>query len=669
MASVTWRSSNSNAPYVTLYITQDSQNVNDNTSRLLYELILYRPLSVSSSSSKSYSIYVNGSKVASGSTTIGGSGRKEIKSGYVTVGHNSDGTKTVSFSFSLQMDITFSGSWIGTVSGSSSTSLTTIPRKSSLSVSNGTLGSSLTLSINRASSSFNHRITYDCGSYHDTIVEQTSSTSISWTPPLNLSNANTTGTNVSITLNLATYNGSTYLGYTTKTISCSIPTSVKPSISSVTVGSDPSTDLTNYNGYIKNRTKATFNISASTAYSSAIVSYKVVLNNVTYNSSSNSITSNVLTTAGSLTATITVTDKRGRSASTTRTLTVLDYTNPVIQVMQLARCDEYGVESNDDTASHCKLTYKFVTTALNNNNSVSYSYAYKKTTDSNYTTVPITFNAFTQEGSVVFAAATDYSYNVRLIAEDDFKTVTKAMNLSSANTIMNWLANGLGMAIGKVAELSGYLEIGYKTMFKDEIFMDTYSDEEKNFYFSNNANREGRTFATDGVYPHNCKVYGGNGLSRVGLGFYDVVNSKRILAYDDVNKQILTAVPLYFNDENNFESNTLPNNNIVSMSNGYICNEGYVCKWGAFVMFNIYMRSTSGIGGGNIGNIKLGNLTEKYRPVYSMALTSAGAGPICSGQIYTSGDFHLAATQEAIAASSSGSTFCLAGCWLSNFTT
>ena len=173
MASITWRGSNSNAPYVTLYLTQSSQSVNDNTSKLLYELILYRPLSISSGASKSYSININGSKVASGTTTIGGSGRKEIKSGYVTVSHNSDGTKSVSFSFSMQIDITFSGSWIGTVSASGSTSLTTIPRKSSLSVGNGTLNSSQTISISRASSSFAHTITYKCGSYSGTIANKT----------------------------------------------------------------------------------------------------------------------------------------------------------------------------------------------------------------------------------------------------------------------------------------------------------------------------------------------------------------------------------------------------------------------------------------------------------------------------------------------------------------
>lgn len=673
MASVTWRSSNSNAPYATLYITQDSQSVNDNTSRLLYELILYRPLSVSSSASKSYSIYVNGSKVASGSTTIGGSGRKEIKSGYITVGHNADGTKTVSFSFSLQMDITFSGSWIGTVSGSTSTSLTTIPRKSSLSAGNGTLGVTQNLTISRASSSFWHTITYKCGSYSGTLADanMTNATTISFTPGYTLANTNTTGTSVSITLTLYTYNGrnGTLLGSVSKTITASIPSDVKPAISSVTVGSNPNADLTTYNGYIKNRTKATFNISASIAYGSAIASYKVVLNGSTYNSSSNSITSNVLTTAGSLTATITVTDKRGRSASTTRTLTVLDYTNPVIQVMQLARCDEYGVESNDDTASHCKLTYKFVTTVLNNNNSVSYSYAYKKTTDSNYTTVPITFNTYTQEGSVVFAAATDYSYNVRLIVEDDFKTVTKAMNLSSANTIMNWLANGLGMAIGKVAELSGYLEIGYKTMFKDSISMDAYSDAEKNFYYINNACREERTFESDGVYPHHFSMYGASGASKIGLGLYDELHQERYLACDDYDRALILGRPTYFHDEPFFESNALPNGSILSMSSGYICNEGYIYKWGAFVCFYVYLRSTSDIGSGNIANIKLGNLAAKYRPIYAMSLSSGNSGPICVGQVNTNGDVYLSATQSSITASTSTTSFCLAGCWLSNFTT
>lgn len=667
MASVSWRGSNSNAPYVTLYLTQVSQNVNDNTSRLLYELILYRPLSISSGASKSYSINVNGSKVASGTTTIGGSGRKEIKSGYVTVSHNSDGTKSVSFSFSMQIDITFSGSWIGTVSASGSTSLTTIPRKSSLSVGNGTLNSSQTISISRASSSFTHTITYKCGSYSGTIANKTSSTSVSWTPSLTLANANTTGTSVSVTITLTTYNGSTSLGSVSKTISCSIPSSVKPSINSVSVGSNPSGHLSTYGAYIRNRTKATFSISASTSYGSAISSYKVTVSGSTYSSSSNSLTTNNLTSTGSLTATITVTDKRGRSASTTKTLTVLDYAQPVINTAKLERCDQDGTLNS--RGSYCKLSYKITTTALNNSNSKSYSYKIKTVTDAEYTTVSLPNTDYVQENFVIFPASISNSYNIIVTATDDFATTTKLLTLSAGSAIMNWLANKLGMAIGKVAELSGFLEIGYKTMFKDEVYMDTYSDVEKNFYYGNTAYREGRTFENDGVYPHLFSIYGANAASKIGLGLYDELRQERYLACDDYDKVLIAGKPLYFHDDPFFESNALPDSNVLSMSSGYICNEGYIHKWGAFVCFYVYLRSTSDIDSGNIANIKLGNLAAKYRPVYAMSLSSGNSGPICVGQVNTNGDVYLSATHSSITASSSTTSFCLAGCWLSNFTT
>jgi len=667
MASVTWRSSNSNAPYVVLYLSQSSQNVNNNTSTLLYELYLYRPYSISSSASKSYSINVNGSRVASGTTTIGGSGRKEIKSGYVTVSHNSDGTKSVSFSFSMQIDITFSGSWIGTVSGSSSMTLGTIPRKSSLSVGNGTLNNSQTISISRASSSFTHTITYKCGSYSGTIANKTSSTSVSWTPPLTLANANTTGTSVSATITLTTYNGSSSLGSVSKNITYNIPSSVKPSINSVTVGSNPAEHLSTYGGYIRNRTKATFSISASTSYGSAIASYKVVVNGGTYSSSSSSITSNNLTSAGSLTATITVTDKRGRTDSTTRTLTVLDYAPPVIDLAKLERCDQDGTLNS--RGSYCKLSYKITTTALNNNNSKNYSYKIKLITDAEYTTVALPNTDYVEENFVVFPASISNSYNIIVSAVDDFATTTKFLTLSAGSAIMNWLANKLGMAIGKVAELSGFFEIGYKTMFKDEVYMDTYSDVEKNFYYSNSAHREGRTYENDGVYPHHFKIYGANGASKIAMGLYDELRQERYLACDDYNKVVILGKPTYFNNNPSFESNALPNSNVLSMSSGFTCTSGYVYKWGAFVMFHIYLRSSSNIDNGNIPNTKIGNLIAKYRPIYGMSLSSAGTGPIVSGQIDASGDIFLTATNSSISSSNSDAMFSLAGCWLSNFTT
>src|SRR5690606_22632097 len=84
----------------TLSWSRTSVDTANNRSTISYTLSLYRQYNINSSASKSYSIKINGSTVASGTTTIGGSGTKTIKTGSVTIPHNSDGTKTFSLSFS-----------------------------------------------------------------------------------------------------------------------------------------------------------------------------------------------------------------------------------------------------------------------------------------------------------------------------------------------------------------------------------------------------------------------------------------------------------------------------------------------------------------------------------------------------------------------------------------
>lgn len=666
MASIEWRSSNTSAPYVTLTLTQGTQSVTNNTTVVSYELVLHRPLSISSSASKSYSITINGTKVASGTTTIGGSGNKTIKSGSITITHNTDGTKSISMSFSLELEITFSGTYLGTASASGTMSLTTIPRKSSFTVSNGTLGTAQTITITRASSSFTHTITYKCGSYSGTIANKTTSTSVSYTPALALANSNTTGTTVSILLTLYTYSGSTSIGSATKTISCSMPASIKPTISSITVGSSPTAHLTTYNGFVKDNTKATFTISATPSYSSDIASYKVVVNGVTYSKTTNAITTNNLTTSGNLTATITVTDKRGRTASTTRTLTVLDYSPPVINTAKVTRCDFDG--TTNARGEYCKLNYKITVSALNNVNTKTFSYKYKLYSASEYNTYTLPNSTYVVEDFVIFSVSVTDSYNVILTAVDDFNTTTKNLTLSAGSAIMNWLANKLGMAVGKIAELSGYFDIGYKTIHRADIYMDNYSDAEKNFYWMNDSYRDGRTYEDNGLYPHGCKIYGGNSGSKIGIGMFDNAHSKRIFAYDDTALSNIMGVPLYFNNAAQFETDTMPNASVIAMKSGYYNISGYICKWGCVVFMNLHLATGTAISAGNITNITLGTCIAKYRPVWNAPLSSSGAGPNCTGMINTSGDIILATTAGAIEAGSTATSFSLGGTWIANFT-
>ena len=117
MASITYNPGiNSVNPTVTLTVTQTSQSVANNTSTVNYSLVINRPSAISSNASKSFSITINGSTVKSGTTTIGGSGSKTIASGTTTISHNADGTKSINFSFSLTMNISRNGRYIGTAS-------------------------------------------------------------------------------------------------------------------------------------------------------------------------------------------------------------------------------------------------------------------------------------------------------------------------------------------------------------------------------------------------------------------------------------------------------------------------------------------------------------------------------------------------------------------------
>lgn len=138
MATITFGKSGSR-PYGVLTVTETSTNTSNNTSTLSISLVLKRPSSISSSATKNASCTINGTTY-NWSGTIGGSGDKTLISKTQTVKHNDDGSKTISLSASITLNITWSGTYVGTINGSGSMTLTQIPRyaTSNQSVSNKT---------------------------------------------------------------------------------------------------------------------------------------------------------------------------------------------------------------------------------------------------------------------------------------------------------------------------------------------------------------------------------------------------------------------------------------------------------------------------------------------------------------------------------------------------
>lgn len=499
---------------LSISITQNSQSVANNTSNVTVKVTATWSGGAYNLNQKSGTCTINGTAYSftnSFNDSRTTSGSKVIYTKTLDISHNSDGTKTLSASASYVTGVS-----AGTISASASKTLTTIPRKSTLSVGNGTLGTAQTLEVTKQSSGFTHTITYTCGSASGTICTKSSSTSISFTPPLSLASQNTTGTTVSIKYTITTYNGSTSLGSNSYTKTCSIPSSVKPSCTAEL--SDADGYYSTFGDYVQGWSRIKAVITATTSYGSEIASYSVKIGNNAYSGSTVTMDSPI-TESGIITVTATVTDKRGRSGTYSTTITVLAYNPP-----QIFACNPHRSNSNgttNDSGAYCTLSYSGTVTSLNSKNTAKWEISYKKSSASSYGSAVTDSTSLTPSGKTyTFAADTGSSYSIRLVVTDKLTSTERIVNVSSAYTIINWLASGLGLAFGKVAELANYMDIAYKTRFRDHL----YVDHDKSIYGFNDGGGEREI-----LNPSDT-----DGNTRIGYGNHANADADTVIMGDSV---------------------------------------------------------------------------------------------------------------------------------------
>lgn len=450
--------------YVRLSWSEASQSIANNTTTINYTLSIYRSSSISSTASKDYSIKINGITVASGTNTIGGSGTKTLKTGSTTISHNANGTKSFSYSFSQEIDITWSGSKIGTLTQSGTGTLDTIPRATTptLSASSAELGKTITISTPRASSSFTHKLTYKIGSQTGTISSSVA-TSYTWTIPLSLANAIPSATSGTVTITCQTLNGSTAIGSKSISFKVTVPSSVVPSCS-VAVSDSNTTYKTKFGAYIQNKSKAKVVVTASGAYSSTIKSYKTTINGVSYASAS--FTSNTLTKSGTIAITTVVTDSRGRTKSVTTNISVLAYEAPKITSFSCNRADSTGAYCDD--CQYLNANINFTIASLSQKNDKTYTLQYKLKSSTTWENVA-TGSVYSFNSSILSSDAIldiNSSYDVRLQVKDYFTTAYAYWDIGTAFTLMDFHSGGRGIAFGKVSEKSDGVEFGIKAYFQ-----------------------------------------------------------------------------------------------------------------------------------------------------------------------------------------------------------
>lgn len=436
---------------LTLSWTLSSQSVEKNTSTISWTL-------KGSGSASGYVMSGAFKAVINGVTVYNSEPRIELRntttvaSGTATIAHNSDGTK--SFSLSCEAGI-YTYAVSATASGTHT--LTTIPRASTISATNVNMGSASTITITRASSSFTHTLTYSFGNATGTIATKTTSTSVSWTPTLTLANQIPNAVSGKCTITCKTYSGTTEVGSKTCTMTLTVPSSVKPTITSLTAARVDGTVPTSWEIYVQSKSKATLTINgAAGAYGSTISSYSITGGG--YSSTASSFTTGFLNTSGTITFTASVTDSRGRvSANATVTISVVAYSAPSFSKYISQRCNSAGTAS--DSGTYVKSTVNFSYASCSSKNTITTATYYRKTTETSWTNASKTFTsgtAFTFGGGNISAES---SYEVKFKLTDAFTSIEVTDTLSTASVVMDFKSGGLGVAVGKVAETDQCFEV------------------------------------------------------------------------------------------------------------------------------------------------------------------------------------------------------------------
>lgn len=447
------------------------------------------------------------------------------------ISHGSDGSKKLDCSGSFTID---GSSYLSGGSISCSIQLESIPRatKPTLSSSSVTLGNAVTINISPAVSSWTHNIYYRIGTGSWTRFATGVKANYSWTVPLSIANSYPSSTNGTITIGLNTYNGSTQIGGTqTVNLNISIPASIVPSVSSVSVA-ETTGGLSSY-GYVQYKSKLKIVASVSGSYSSSIKSYNYYIGSQSYSSLSNTYTmGKEVRDSGNVTITVEVTDSRGRTAKNTASISVLPYSIPQIWQMDCTRCGDASGSYNTN-GGFLKVTMGFSIATLNNKNGASYKLEYSLLGANSWFTLA-SGSTYNYSDSYVSSSAilnSANSYNIRLTVSDNFTNTVFVRDVSTVTTLMSYIVKKFAFAIGKAAEVANIFDVALETIFRKKVTMNSdlkvngtiNTDKDIGTYasmwFNNPTNHSICVTLSDGSQIEAVNWHDGNNMS-IGWGNY-----------------------------------------------------------------------------------------------------------------------------------------------------
>ena len=450
-------SNSSGSLYLNLYVNQGSQSITDNTSTVNWRMTVSRTgayYTHNHQGDSALSLNLDGSNVHYSYPTWETSGEEyTLASGSSTISHNADGTKTLPISCTFNPN----NGLHGTITVSASLSLTTIPRSSSVSVSAGVIGSSVTINISRQSSSFKHTVRYSWAGKSGTIASNVA-TSTSWTIPLDFANDIPNSASGTGTVYVDTYSGSTKTGTQSTTFTASVPANVKPTFTGVS--------LSDLNGAAQNlipsgntfiqvisNIKVAFN-GAVGSYGSSITGYYAEIIGKNQSTSSNGGSLGIMNYHGTIKIRASVSDSRGRWSDTREvSVTVLEYFAPALS-FSIARTG--STSSTLTTTRNAKIAPLTVAGSQKNTMTLTFKVARLGTTNFQVDTGPAA-GSWTSISSLVNSQANlagnylaNQSWVVIGTLEDKFTRTEFMVNVPTESVVLSYNRSGVG--VNKIRE-------------------------------------------------------------------------------------------------------------------------------------------------------------------------------------------------------------------------
>ncbi|HAJ66341.1 MAG TPA: hypothetical protein DCM61_07205 [Clostridiales bacterium] len=420
-------------------------------------------------------LYSFGSNYGSGNYLRCGSAHdyfRDLGSWSFTVSHNANGDASFTVGiYGSVLAMYFSGTgytyaqcFIGTV-GAKSSSTITIHENAASTIASAPSSiatrETLVLTMRRLAASNYHIATFK---YNNSTTLYTSGrfdTQLDFAVPRSWFEDYPSIASLPVTVSVQTYNSSgTAIGSpATASLTVNADADMKPVVSSGWASLAPYNTgaVSGITGYVKSYSKAEAafddtKVDMSNAVGAGIASFSVTCQGET-DSYTPYLTPVLASTSVSVVCA--VTDTRGRTASETFTLTVMDYAKPVLTGIEIFRCDAQGAEAEDGTHYSAKAFLSH--SSLDGQNSTVLTSAVTAS-GGGYGAEESLSSGTAHLSSAQLSA--DVTYTVRITATDALgNTAVYYQVLPTRKWAMKFRPDGSGVAFGKAAEYDGVFEI------------------------------------------------------------------------------------------------------------------------------------------------------------------------------------------------------------------